>query len=170
MNQAVTMLGREWRSVRIVTAKQRMTVSRKELISFAMDYWPQEAIEEALGDDLAKGIPKLLRLADLHVRIPRFEIVALERLAERDDRSIDAILASELLDIVSAESDFFARRSPALPPRFGDRSSSRCCRRDCVPIIDEPLPILFFAPQGGRYSGGVETTKSRWRRHLRDSA
>jgi hypothetical protein len=47
-----------------------MKLSRKELISFAMDYWPQEAIEEALGDDLAKGIPKLLRLTDLHVRIP----------------------------------------------------------------------------------------------------
>jgi hypothetical protein len=89
-----------------------MTVSRKELISFAMDFWPQEAIEEALGDDLAKGLPKLLRLADLHVRIPRFEILALERLAERDGKSLDALLGRELLDVVSANSRYLAPEIP----------------------------------------------------------
>ena len=89
-----------------------MTVCRKELISFAMDYWPQDAIEEALGADLAKGIPKLLRLADLHVRIPRFEILALECLAQRDGKSVDALLARELLDVVSAESNFLAAKIP----------------------------------------------------------
>jgi DNA-binding Lrp family transcriptional regulator len=86
--------------------------SRKELISFVMDYWPQETIEAALGDDLAKGIPKLLRLADLEVRIPRFEILALERLAERDGKSVNAVLARELRDLVSAESDFLGRQIP----------------------------------------------------------
>jgi len=88
------------------------TVSRKELISFAMDHWPQQTIEEALGDDLAKGIPKLLRLADLHVRIPRFEILALEYLAARDGKSVDTFLARELRDVVSAESDFLAAKIP----------------------------------------------------------
>ncbi|HEV7427844.1 MAG TPA: hypothetical protein VGQ46_15920 [Thermoanaerobaculia bacterium] len=86
-----------------------MTVSRKELISFAMDYWPQEAIEEALGDDLSKGVPKLLRLAALQVRLPRFEILALERLAESDGQSVDAVLARELLDVISAHSDSLLR-------------------------------------------------------------
>jgi hypothetical protein len=85
-----------------------MTLSRKELISFAMDQWPQEAIEEALGDDLTKAMPKLLRLADLHVRIPLFQILALERLSERDGKSVDAVLARELLDLISAESDYLA--------------------------------------------------------------
>jgi hypothetical protein len=91
-----------------------MTVSRKELISFALDHWPQETIEEALGDDLAKAIPKLLRLADLHVRIPRFEILALERLAERDGKSVDTVLARELLDVVSANSDYLGSNAPDL--------------------------------------------------------
>jgi len=89
-----------------------ITVSREELISFAMDYWPQETIEEALGDDLAKAIPKLLRLADLHVRIPCYEILALELLAERDRKSVDAFLARELRDVVSAESEFLAAKIP----------------------------------------------------------
>jgi hypothetical protein len=89
-----------------------MTVSRKELISFAMDYWPQETIEEALGDDLAKAIPKLLRLAAVEVRLPRFEVLALQRLAERDGKSVDTVLGLELLDLVSAESDFLAANIP----------------------------------------------------------
>lgn len=40
-----------------------VTVSREELISFAMDYWPQEMTEDALGDDLGDAIPALLRLS-----------------------------------------------------------------------------------------------------------
>jgi hypothetical protein len=89
-----------------------LTVPRKELISLAMGVWPQNTIEAALGDDLAKGIPKLLRLADLHVRIPRFEIIALERLAERDGKSVDSFLTRELLGVVSAESDYLASTIP----------------------------------------------------------
>jgi hypothetical protein len=61
-----------------------MKVFRKELISFAMDFRPQETIEAALGADIEKAIPKLLRLADLHVRIPGFGILALQLLAECD--------------------------------------------------------------------------------------
>src|SRR3954447_1853654 len=34
-----------------------MTVSRKELIAFALNFRPQNAIEKALGDDLAKALP-----------------------------------------------------------------------------------------------------------------
>jgi hypothetical protein len=65
-----------------------------ELVSFGMDFWSQETIEAALGADLADAIPKMLRLADLEVRIPRFEVLALERIAERDGKSVDAILAT----------------------------------------------------------------------------
>ena len=94
--------------VEAVRTCRGMTVSREELISFAMDYWPQEMIEEALGDDLATAIPKLIRLAKLEVSLPRFEILALECMAERDGKSVDAILARELLDVVSANSEYLA--------------------------------------------------------------
>jgi hypothetical protein len=81
----------------------------EELVSFGMDFWSQETVEGALGVDLAGAIPKLLQLADLEVRIPRFELLALERIAERDGKSVDALLAHELLDFVSAHSDFLAK-------------------------------------------------------------
>ena len=85
-----------------------------ELVSFGMDLWSQEVVEEALGADVAGVIPELVRLTDLEVRIPRMEVVALERVAARDGRSVDAVLAGELLDFVSAHSAWLEREVPGM--------------------------------------------------------
>jgi len=77
-----------------------------EVVSFAMSFWDQEDIEAALGDDLAEAIPELLRLAELHVRIPRMEVVALERVAARDGKSVSAVLGRELLDFVATHAEW----------------------------------------------------------------
>jgi hypothetical protein len=83
-----------------------------ELVSFAMDFWDQGLVEAALGNELADVLPELLQLADLEVRIPRLEIAALERIAVRDGRSVDAVLSRELRDLVSAESSWLSREVP----------------------------------------------------------
>jgi hypothetical protein len=83
-----------------------------EIVSFAMGFWDQEEIEEALGADVANALPELLRLCDLEVRIPRMEVVALEKLAERDGKSVDAVLARELRDLVSAQSEWLGTVIP----------------------------------------------------------
>lgn len=80
----------------------------EELASFAMEWWSQEAVEEALGRDAASVIPELLRLAELEVRIPRMEVVALERAAGREGKTVDAVLARELLDFVSANAEWLS--------------------------------------------------------------
>jgi hypothetical protein len=85
-----------------------------ELVSYAMDFWDQAKVEAALGDDLADVLPELLQLAELEVRIPRLEIAALERIAVRDGRSVDAVLARELRDLVSAESSWLCREIPGV--------------------------------------------------------
>jgi hypothetical protein len=79
-----------------------------ELVSFAMEFCEQSDLEAALGAELAEAVPELLRLADLKVRIPRIEVLALERIAVRDGRSVDAVLARELRDLLSAESHWLA--------------------------------------------------------------
>ena len=79
-----------------------------ELVSFAMGFWDQEEIEAALGDDLATAIPELLRLAELHVRIQRMEVVALEHVAARDGKTVSAVLGRELLDFVSTHSEWLS--------------------------------------------------------------
>jgi len=84
-------------------------------VSFAMDFWEQAEVEAALGAELADVLPELLRLDDLNVRIPRLEIAALERIAVRDGRSVDAVLARELRDLVSAEAHWLASEIRGFP-------------------------------------------------------
>jgi hypothetical protein len=83
-----------------------------ELVSFAMGFWDQADIEAALGAELAEALPDLLLLSNLEVRIPRLEIVALEKLAARDGKSIDAVLARELRDLVSSQSEWLSSVIP----------------------------------------------------------
>jgi hypothetical protein len=89
-----------------------------ELVSFAMSFWEQSDIEDALGADVAETIPELLRLCDLEVRIPRLEVVALEKLAARDGKSVDAVLARELRDLVSAQSEWLTKVIPGFAAAF----------------------------------------------------
>jgi len=105
------------------------------LASFAMGFWSQESIEEALGADLSDAIPELLHLADLEVRIARLEILALERLADRDGKSVDAVLACELLDVVSAHSSIWPLRYLASPLLFRGFSVAAINRRRRIRIL-----------------------------------
>jgi hypothetical protein len=119
--EAATLLGLHWRDVRSwmesgelegMETDQGLMLSWAELVSFAMDFWSQELVETALGADLAEAIPELLRLTELEVRIPRMEVVALEQLAARDGRSVSAVLARELRDLMSVHSAWLSREVP----------------------------------------------------------
>jgi hypothetical protein len=79
-----------------------------EVASFALDFWSQELVEEALGADLANAIPELLRLSDLEVRLPRMQVITLERLAALDGETVSAVLARELRDLVSVHSEWLS--------------------------------------------------------------
>jgi hypothetical protein len=85
-----------------------------EVVSFGMDLWSQEVVEAALGADVAEAIPELLRLTELEVRIPRLEVVALERVAGREGRTVDALLARELLDFVSTHAEWLEGEIPGV--------------------------------------------------------
>ena len=89
-----------------------LVVPWAELVSFAMDWWSQETVEEALGAEVAEAIPELLRLTELEVRIPRMEVVALERVAARDGKSVDVVLARELRDFASVHARWLSREVP----------------------------------------------------------
>jgi hypothetical protein len=92
--------------IEAVNEHGKEAITSAEVVAFAMDLWSQEEIEAALGVEVAEAIPELVRLTDLEVRIPRLEVLALERVAMRDGRSIDAVLARELLDFVSSEAEW----------------------------------------------------------------
>jgi hypothetical protein len=71
---------------------------------------PQAAIEEALGAEMRSVSPEPVRLAELRIRIPRYQIAMLARLAERERISVDELMARHLLDVASSESAWLRRR------------------------------------------------------------
>jgi hypothetical protein len=85
-------------------------------VTFALELIGQAAIEDALGTDLERAMPELVRLAELRVRIPRYEIAALEQIAARDGSSVDTVVASELLDAAWANAEWLG----VLIPSFGE--------------------------------------------------
>jgi len=89
-----------------------LAIPWSEMVSFAMDFWPQEVVVEALGADIVDILPELLRLAELEVRIPKIEVVTLERLAARDHSRVSDVLARELRDLVSDHSEWLSREVP----------------------------------------------------------
>jgi hypothetical protein len=83
-----------------------------EVVFMGMEWWGQDTVEEALGAELARALPELVQLAELRVRLPRYEITAVERAALREGKSVDAVVARELLDFVSAQAGWVGREVP----------------------------------------------------------
>jgi hypothetical protein len=125
---AASLLGIGWRDMRAwlesgelegLDTNAGLVLPWGELVSFAMDFWSQATVEEALGEDVAAAIPELVRLINLEVRLPRFEVAALERVAVREGKTVDALLARELLDFASAHAIWLAGEIPG----FGEALS-----------------------------------------------
>jgi hypothetical protein len=77
----------------------------EEVAFAAAEKWPQELIEEALGVEAASVIPELVRLTDLHVRVPRFGVLALGRIAQREGTTVSEVIARQLLDLIAEQPD-----------------------------------------------------------------
>jgi hypothetical protein len=73
---------------------------------------PQAAIEEALGREIGSVMPELVRLAELRIRIPRYQGLMLAMLAERERISVDELMARHFLDLAACESDWLGRSIP----------------------------------------------------------
>lgn len=125
--EAAALLGMDWREIRAwmesgelegVDTDDGLVLPWAELVSFGMDLWSQEVVEEVLGPEISEAIPELLRLAELEVRIPRFEIVALQRLAAFDGKTVSAVLARELRDLMSVHSKWLAPEVPGFAAAF----------------------------------------------------
>jgi hypothetical protein len=121
IGEAATLLEMDWRDLRGwmetgevegIETDDGMVLPWAELVSFGMDFWSQEVVEEALGAELAEALPELLRLTELEVRIPRMEVVALERLAALDGETVSTVLARELRDLVSVHSEWLSQEVP----------------------------------------------------------
>ncbi len=94
-------------------------VWREELMAKALETWPHEVIEEALGGDADRVMPKARRLTDLGARIPRYQIAMLTYFAEQHQTTIGDVLARELEGVASANADELSAAIPGFGAALG---------------------------------------------------
>jgi hypothetical protein len=92
---------------------------REEVVAKALELWPPEIIEEALGAEAASVLPEARRLADLHARIPRYQIAMLTYFAEQHQTTIGDVLARELEDVASANAEELSAAFPGFGAALG---------------------------------------------------
>jgi hypothetical protein len=76
-------------------------VAREELMAKALELWPREVIEEALGGAAEGVLPHAVRLAELRARIPRYQLTMLEHFAGQRRTTVSDVLTHELEAVVS---------------------------------------------------------------------
>jgi hypothetical protein len=85
---------------------------RHELMSKALETWPLDVIEEALGADADGVLPQAIRTKELRVRLPRHHVDMLEYRAEQGRTTVSGVLARELDGIASAHADELSAAIP----------------------------------------------------------
>jgi hypothetical protein len=89
-------------------------VELRELAAYALQQWPLTAIEEALGRDATLIVPPALRTRKLTVRLPRYQIGALQVLAGDGRESVDAMLTRMFEELTDLNQERLARLIPGL--------------------------------------------------------
>jgi hypothetical protein len=84
-------------------------VWHEEVVAKALELWPLDVIEEALGEDAARVLPAALRTLVLRARVPRYQVAMLQHLAEQQSTTVSAVLTRELEDVACAHADEFSR-------------------------------------------------------------
>ncbi len=85
---------------------------RSEMMAKAIEIWPLHVIEEALGDEADDILPRVIRTAELRVRLPRHHIDMLSYRAVQQETTVSGVLERELDGIASAHAE---ELSEALP-------------------------------------------------------
>jgi hypothetical protein len=89
-------------------------IELRELAAYALQQWPLTAIEEALGRDATLILPPALRTRRLTVRLPRYQIGALQVLAGEGRESVEALLIRMLEELTDVHQERLARVIPGL--------------------------------------------------------
>jgi hypothetical protein len=96
----------------VMKTKLATWVWREELVAKALDLWPLDVIEDALGDDAPRVLPEAIRTCELRARVPRYQVAMLEHIAEQEATTVSAVLTRELEDVACAHA---AELSSAIP-------------------------------------------------------
>jgi hypothetical protein len=116
--------------IEVVETCSGKRIELRELAAYALQQWPLTDIEEALGRDATLILPPALRTRKLTVRLPRYQIGALEVLAEDGRESVDAMLTRMFEELADLNQQRLSRVIPGLTeamtwPEAGE--SDRAC-------------------------------------------
>ena len=89
-------------------------VELRELAEVALQRWSLVTIEEALGRDAASILPAGLRTRKFTVRLPRYQIGALQVLAEDGREPVEAMLMRMFEELADLHQERLARVIPGL--------------------------------------------------------
>ncbi|MEY2549612.1 MAG: hypothetical protein QOD64_2194 [Verrucomicrobiota bacterium] len=95
--------------IEVVGTGSGMRVDVRELAEAALQRWPLVTIEEALGRDAASILPPGLRTRKFTVRLPRYQIGALEVLAEDGREPVEAMLMRMFEELTDLHHERLAR-------------------------------------------------------------
>ncbi len=95
--------------IEVVETCSGKRIELRELAVYALQQWPLTAIEEALGRDATLILPPALRTRKLTVRLPRYQIGALQVLADDGRESVDAMLTRMFEELTDLNQERLAR-------------------------------------------------------------
>jgi hypothetical protein len=112
-------------------------IELRELAEVALQRWTLVTIEEALGRDAASILPPGLRTRKLTVRLPRYQIGALEVLAEDGREPVEAMLMRMFEELTELHHERLARVIPGLVEAMAWPGDSVGWHRLGLPILKD---------------------------------
>src|SRR5437588_10735030 len=100
--------------IEIVGTCRGKWIEPRELAEVALQRWSLVTVEEALGRDAALILPPGLRTPKFTVRLPRYQIGALEVLAEDGREPVEAMLMRMFEELTDLHQERLARVIPGL--------------------------------------------------------
>jgi hypothetical protein len=100
--------------IEVVETCDGTTIELRELAAYAMQQWPLTSIEEALERDAALVLPPALRTRTLTVRLPRYQIGALQVLADEGREPVETMLIRMFEEPTDLHHERLARVIPGL--------------------------------------------------------
>jgi hypothetical protein len=100
--------------IEVVETCSGKRIELRELAGYALQQWTLTAIEEALGREAMFVLPPALRTRKLTVRLPQYQIGALQVLADDGRESVDAMLMRMFEELTDLNQERLSRLIPGL--------------------------------------------------------
>lgn len=89
-------------------------IGRDDITAQALQVWPIETIEQALGAHAARVLPESVRTRSFRARLPRYQLAMLEYVAEKEHTTVGSLLALAVDDFAADYADELSAIIPGL--------------------------------------------------------